>query len=390
MSYWPNKGCCNKPAAQCCPPVCCPPANRTRAITKWVEEQVPVVKTRIVMVNKEVCCPQNRLHTIEEEREVQVCVPVICKELKKIVCCVTENVEEETEVMVTVPVMTKEKRIAKIQQCRTVTEECEMEVCVPVTTYTEKEVCTRVVIPSGCNNCGTCNTCTSGCTNYGTEVRKIKVPCTTMERQVKKVPVCKQVTEVVDKEYEVCVCTTKSELRKVKTCKPVSRMVEKEIEVNVCKMETQTKIIKCPKQVYYCENIVRTIQVPERVTVTEYECVKRPCITVVDQCGNVVSSCAPQPACGVPPACAPMFSTPTSSRCGDKRFWTKSVSAPVPRNCNTFACGDACCDTSCSSSCGPQGYSGLPRNMGCGPLTLSTSGRCNVRNTNLGCNTCCN
>ena len=136
-----------------------------------------------------------------------------------------------------------------------------------------------------------------------------------MERQIKKVPVCKQVTEVVDKEYEVCVCTMKQEMRKVKTCKPVSRMVEKEIEVNVCKMETQTKIIKCPKQVYDCENIVRTIQVPERVTVTEYECVKRPCITIVDQCGNVVSSCAPKQSCGVPPACAPMFSTATSTRC---------------------------------------------------------------------------
>ena len=309
-------------------------------------EQVPVVKTRIVMVNKEVCCPQNRLHTIEEEREVQVCVPVICKEMKKIVCCVTENVEEETEVMVSVPVMTKEKRIAKIQQCRTVTEECEMEVCVPVTTYTEKEVCTRVAIPAaGCSDCGPSNAaCLAGCQQFGTEVRstvspvlhlffsflrlvcltvqfffwqirKIKVPCTTMERQIKKVPVCKQVTEVVDKEYEVCVCTMKQEMRKVKTCKPVSRMVEKEIEVNVCKMETQTKIIKCPKQVYDCETISRVIQVPERVTVTEYECVKRPCITVVDQCGNVVSSCAPQSSCNVPPACAPMFSTATSTRC---------------------------------------------------------------------------
>ena len=30
-----------------------------------------------------------------------------------------------------------------------------------------------------------------------------------MEKQIKKVPVCKQITEVVDKEYEVCVTTTK-------------------------------------------------------------------------------------------------------------------------------------------------------------------------------------
>ena len=145
-------------------------------------EQVPVVKTRIVMVNKEVCCPQNRLHTIEEEREVQVCVPVICKEMKKIVCCVTENVEEETEVMVSVPVMTKEKRIAKIQQCRTVTEECEMEVCVPVTTYTEKEVCTRVAIPAaGCSDCGPSNAaCLAGCQQFGTEVRSVCFTCSSL------------------------------------------------------------------------------------------------------------------------------------------------------------------------------------------------------------------
>ena len=83
-----------------------------------------------------------------------------------------------------------------------------MEVCVPVTTYTEKEVCSRVQIPSACGDCGNCGSCASGCT-YGTQITTIKVPCTTMERQVKKVPVCKQITEVVDKEYEVCVNTTK-------------------------------------------------------------------------------------------------------------------------------------------------------------------------------------
>ena len=127
-----------------------------------------MTKTQIIMVNKEVCCRDNRLHTIYDEREVTVCVPVICKELRTITKCVTENVEEEQEVTVCVPVMTREKRVAKINVCKTVTEEVEMEVCVPVTTYTEKEVCSRVQIPSACGDA-------SGCT-YATQVRGAPTP----------------------------------------------------------------------------------------------------------------------------------------------------------------------------------------------------------------------
>ena len=37
-------------------------------------------------------------------------------------------------------------------------------------------------------------------------------------------------------------------------------------QVSVCKMQTQTKIIKCPRQVYNCENVVKTIQVRDVAT----------------------------------------------------------------------------------------------------------------------------
>ena len=216
-----------------------------------VEVCVPVMTKEMRKITKNVC------RIVEEEQEITVCVPIMTKEMRKCTKQVCRMVEEEKEIQVCVPVMTKETRTCKVNVCNMVEEEVDVEVCTPVCTMVEKEVCCRMPVQVSCstttNGCGGCCSTTCGTKTIMQHcVKKVMVPCTTMSKSTQKVKCCKPVMSCVDKEYEVCVCKMETQTKTVKCCRPVVECVESEYEVCVCKMEQQTRTVKCCKTVVDC------------------------------------------------------------------------------------------------------------------------------------------